>query len=157
MPKVQDYVSGNILCMIKKGFHFLRYLKIPVVKAVFKRRLARKLKTCDPIKIPLDEAKELIKGAHKCAVGQRVCNALNNGADFGKSVFLDELAEGLVQAGKAEYVPVADAIETIATNRMGAIIITRVSGKHMEICRTIPKNCIYWNSEKHGLKCIQRT
>ncbi len=156
MPEVQDYVSGNILSLIEKGFRLFRYLRIPILGLIVKKYGIKELKKCDPKKISADDAGKLIRESNRCAVAQRVCNALNGGADSGKSVFLDELAVGLVQAGKADYVEKADAIRTIVENRKGAIVITRVSGKHMEICRTIPKNCIYWNSEKHGLKCIER-
>lgn len=94
--------------------------------------------------------------SERCAVGQRICNVLNNGADSGEPAFLDEYAAGLVQVGKASYVDKEQAIKTISENRKGPVMITKLSEKHMEICRSMPKNRIYWNAEKHELKCIRR-
>lgn len=156
MLNVQDYVSGNVLSLIKKGFRLFPFLGIPIIGSVVKQYGVKKLKQCDAQKISVDNTATLITNAQRCAVGQRICNVLYDGADHGKSVFLDELADGLVHAGKAVYVEKADALRTIGVNRKGPIMISRVSGKYMEICRSIPKHCIYWNSEKHGLKCIKR-
>ncbi len=156
MPTINDYVSGNILNLIKRGFHLFGYVKTPLVGRFVTKYGSYEMNKCDPVRISADAAGELIQGSRKYAVGQRVCNVLYGGADAGKSVFLDELAVGLVRAGKADYVPREEAVRTICQDRKGPIMITRVSGKHMEICRSIPKNCIYWNAEKHGLKCIKR-
>lgn len=156
MLKVEDYVSGNVLSLIKKGFRLFPFLGIPIIGSVLKQYGVKVLKQCDAQKISVDNTATLITNAQRCAVGQRTCNVLYDGADHGESVFLDELADGLVQAGEAAYVEKADALRTIVENRKGPIMITRVSGKHMEICRSIPKHCMYWNSEKHGLKCIKR-
>lgn len=156
MPEVQDYMSGNILNLVNKGFAYFKYLKTPVLKIIVRKQLSKTLDKCNPLKVDVAYAVKLIEESEKCAVGQRVCNCLNNGADHGESVFLDELADGLVKVGKAVYVDKEQAVRTITVDRKGPIIVTRVSGKHSEICRTIAKNCVYWNSEKHGLKCIER-
>jgi hypothetical protein len=156
MPEVRDYESGNILRLISTGFRLFRVVNVPVLGSMARKYGLSILDKCDPKKVDLGYASRLIQNADRCAVGQRVCNVLNNGADHGESVFLDELADGMVKTGKAVYVDKERAVSTIAVDRKGPIMITRVSGKHMEICRSIAKNCIYWNSEKHGLKCIDR-
>lgn len=156
MPKVRDYESGNILALIKRAFWLFPHLNTPILGMIVRKYADSELRKCDPYKVPVDYAVRLIRESEQCAVGQRVCNLLYGGADFGKSVFLDELAAGMVGAGKADYVNREEAVRAIAENRRGPIMITSVSGKHMEICRSIPRNCVYWNSEKHGLKCIGR-
>ena len=156
MPEVHEYMSGEILSMIKKGFRSFKLLKVPILEANVKETMLRELHKCDPRKINVEHAGKLIQESNKCAVGERVCNILHQEAESGKSVFLDELAKGMVEAGKAKYVNKNEAIDTIAKNHKYPIIITKVSGKYMEICRSLPKHCIYWNSEKHGLKCIKR-
>ncbi len=156
MPEVRDYESGNILKLITNGFSLFKFTKVPILGSIVKNYATTILDKCNPLKVDADHVVRLIEGAEKCAIGQRVCNELNDGADHGESVFLDELADGLVKVGKAEYVDKEKAINAITVGRKGPIMITRVSGKHMEICRSIAKNCIYWNSEKHGLKCIDR-
>jgi hypothetical protein len=156
MPEVHEYMSGEILFIIKKGFRYFKLLNIPILGSNVEKRILRVLRKAAPTKINVEYAGKLIQGSNICAVGERVCNKLYEEAEFGESVFLDELAKGMVEAGKAKFVDKNDAIQTIDKNRKYPIIITRVSGKYMEICRTLPKQCIYWNSEKHGLKCIKR-
>lgn len=156
MPEVHEYMSGEILSIIKKGFRYFKLLNIPILGSNVKKRIFRVLRKCAPTKIKVEYAGTLIQESNICAVGERVCNQLHEEAAFGESVFLDELAKGMVEVGKARFVDKNEAIQTIEKNRKYPIIITRVSGKYMEICRTLPKQCIYWNSEKHGLKCIKR-
>lgn len=156
MPRVEDYTSGNILCLIKRGFRVFTFLDVPILGLISKIYGLKALKKCRPVKISVSDTVRLINASDKCAVGQRVCNELYHGADLGESVFLDELSEGMVKAGKAGFVSKEEAVDSIITNRKGPIILTKVSGKYMEICRSLPKNCIYWNSEKNGLKCIRR-
>jgi hypothetical protein len=149
-------MSGNILNLINKGFGLMRYFKVPALGLIAKKYVYKELEKCDPRKIKIDHAVRLIQESRECAVGQRVCNVLHKGADSGESVFLDELAIGLAQVGKADLVSKEQAVKTIERHRQNPIMITRVSGKYLEICRSLPKNCIYWNSEKRGLRCIQR-
>lgn len=156
MPEVHEYTSGEILSIIKKGFRYFKLLNIPVIGSNVKKRMLKVLRKCAPTKINVADAGALIQKSNRCAVGERVCNQLHEKAEFGESVFLDELAEGMVAAGKARFVDKNEAIQTMEKNRKYPIIITKVSEKYMEICRTLPKQCIYWNSEKHGLKCIKR-
>lgn len=156
MPEVQDYMSGEILSIIKKGFRYFKFLKVPLIGPKVKKTIFRVLRKCSPQKINVEQASKLIQESNKCAVGERVCNILHKEAEFGESVFLDELAKGMVEVGKAKYVNKNEAIDTIMKNHKYPIIITKVSGKYMEICRSLPKNCIYWCSEKHGMKCIKR-
>ena len=59
-------------------------------------------------------------------------------------------------AGKARPVKKEEAVENIHKYRKNPLIVSKVSGKQSEICFTWPKLCVYWNSEKHGLKCSNR-
>ena len=156
MPEVQDYTSGRILSLINMGFALFKFLKIPILGSAAKQYGLSILRKCDPQKVNADHVVRLIQESQNCAVGPRVCNELNNGADHGLSVFLDELAVGMAKVGKAKLTDKQTAIKAITEDRKGPIIVSKVSGKHMEICRSIPQNCIYWNSEKRGLKCIER-
>ena len=73
---------------------------------------------------------------------------------FTESVFLNELAEGMVKAGKARYVAENDAISTLRKYQSNPIIISRVSGKYMEICCSLPETCVYWRMEQCGITCL---
>ena len=156
MPEVQDYQSGEILNMVKKGFNSFKLIKTPILGAIIKNKLLKELNKCAPLKVDVDYAVELIRSSKTCAVGERVCNALHPDSQTGASVFLDELAIAMIEAGKAKAVQKDAAIATISRKSKYPIVITKVSGKYMELCRSVPKNCLYWNSEKRGLKCITR-
>jgi methylmalonyl-CoA mutase cobalamin-binding subunit len=73
-----------------------------------------------------------------------------------ESVFLDDLAGGMVEVGKAKFVTKEEAIDNIKKHQKNPIIVSKVSGQHSEICLTWPKKCLYWNMERHKLKCINR-
>ena len=45
---------------------------------------------------------------------------------------------------------------SLSEHRRKPLIASKISGKHMEICRTWPENCSYLNMEQHGMKCIHR-
>ena len=154
MPEIQDYKTGEILNMVQKGFNSFRLLKIPIAGSIIKAKMLKVLDKCAAQKVGVDHAIKLIRSSSTCAVGERVCNSLHRGSPTGNSVFLDELAIGMIEVGKAKPVQKDVAIETISRKSQYPIMITKVSGKYMELCRSVPKQCIYWNSEKHGLKCI---
>mgnify|MGYP000225838465 CR=1 FL=1 len=157
MATIEDYVSGKVCKQIAKSFSIfgaagkssLAGTRIGDIMQENVRKLA-------PKKLTIDEAAQLIQNARRCAVGPRICKAVHTEAPFTASVFLDELAEGMVKAGKAKQATKAEAIENLKKYRKHPIIVTKVSGKHAEICPTWAKRCIYWNMEKHRLKCIQR-
>ena len=67
----------------------------------------------EPKLIDINTSSTLIHESKKCAVGERVCRAMNKCSGFTESIFLDELAEGMTNAGKAIYVPKEDAIQTL--------------------------------------------
>jgi len=54
-------------------------------------------------------------------------------------VFSNELDEGMVKSGKARYVTEKEAINTLKEYHGKPLIISRVSGRYMEICRSLPE------------------
>ena len=156
MAEVKDYITGKICQDIKKTLALLSKTKEPLAGTPIGLAIAKELKKLRPRKITLQDAMILIREAQKCAVGRRVCDAVHPDSRYAESVFLDELADGMVGAGKARYVTCEEAEETLEKYWQGPLIVTSVSGKYMEICRTYPKNCIYWNIEKHKFPCIER-
>ncbi len=86
-----------------------------------------------------------------------MCHRVHPDTPLTESVFLDELAEGMAAAGKARLVDRDEACDTIRAYRKHPIVVSRVSGKPAEICPTWAKTCLYWNLEKHGLRCIRRS
>ncbi|MBO8175678.1 MAG: hypothetical protein H0Z18_10500 [Thermococcus sp.] len=61
----------------------------------------------------------------------------------------------MVKVGKARFVSKEEVIEVLKRYKT-PIIISKVSGKYMEICHTSPRDCVYWNAERRGLKCLKR-
>ena len=157
MATIEDYVSGKVCHQLEKSFSIfdaadgssLEGTRIGEIMLENVRKLA-------PQKLTLDDAIRLIEDAGRCAVGPRVCSAVHTEAPLTNAVFLDELAEGMVNAGKAAPATKADAIANLKKYRKHPIMVTQVSGKQAEICPAWAKKCLYWNMEKHRLKCIQR-
>jgi hypothetical protein len=154
MAEVEDYTSGKILRDAKIALIALKLAGLPVIGRHTGKKLLRKIEKFEPRLVSLEEASSLIENAEKVAVGNRVCYELHN-TDLTESVFLNELAEGMVKAGKARFVSKEEAIK-ILSKYATPIIVSRVSGKYVEICRSHPKTCVYWNAERKGIRCLKR-
>jgi len=156
MATIEDYVSGKVCQQIAKSFSIFDAAgKSSLAGTRIGDILQENVRKLAPKKLTIDGAVELILSARQCAVGARVCMAVHTEAPLTESVFLDELAEAMAKAGKARLTTKVEAINKLKRYRK-PIIVTKVSGKYAEICPTWAKKCIYWNMEKHRLKCIQR-
>lgn len=156
MASVKDYTSGKVVEYLKKSFSVMDQTTISLQGTEMGGMMLAGVAKMIPTKISLEQANELIAGAAHCAVGERVCRVLHQDTPLTESVFLDELAIGMAEAGEARLVTKEEAIENLKKFKTHSIILSRVSDKPMEICPTWPKRCLYWNMEKHGLKCIHR-
>lgn len=156
MATIQDYVSGKVCEQIEKAFAIFDAVGSALHESDIGKVMLSNVSRLEPKKLTAEEAMELIRASTQCAVGERVCRSLHKDSPFSESVFLDDLAAGMVAAGKARIVTKDEAIENIKKYRKHPIIVSKVSGKHAEICPTYPKKCIYWNMEKHKMKCIIR-
>lgn len=155
MTKVEDYVSGKILEDAETMLKAIKTVRLPIIGSSIGKKLLEKIEKFEPMQITVDDASERIKNTKKVAVGPRVCFILHN-RDFAKSVFLAELAEGLVNAGKARYTTDEEAINMLMRySRRNPIVTSKVSGKYMEICCSSRRDCVYWNMERNGLKCLK--
>jgi hypothetical protein len=155
MANVDKCVSGKILEDAKTMLKTTEAVRLPLIGSSIGKKLLEKIKKFEPVQITIDEASAFIKDAKRVAVGQRVCFSLHN-RDFTESVFLNELAEGLVNVGKADYMTEEDAINTLRRySSRNPIITSKVSGKYMEICCSSRRDCVYWNMERRGLKCFK--
>jgi len=156
MTEVKEYKSGKVLDVIEKTLEILASFESPFGGTEIGNKILEEVSKADPRRVSTERASELVRASSTCAVGERVCRALYQDTPYTQSVFLDELAEGMVEAGKAKYVTQEEAIKVLARYPKNPIVVSRVSGKHMEICHTWPERCVYWNLEKHGLRCIGR-
>jgi len=156
MAEVNDYTTGKVLVDIKQTFKVLESVGGSLSGSKIGERMLEEATKFEPRVIDIDGASQLIQESNKCAAGERVCRALFKDSPLTETVFLDELAEGMEKAGKAKYVTKDEAITILKKYPKNPIILSRVSGKYMEICRSWPENCVYWNLEEHGLKCLHR-
>jgi hypothetical protein len=156
MATIQDYKSGKVCEQIKKAFSVFESIKAPLNEIEVGKVMLDNVKELEPKKLRIDEAIKLIQEAKQCAIGDRVCRSLHTEAPVTESVFLDDLAAGMVEAGKAKFATKEEAINNMKKYQKNPIIVSKVSGKYSEICPTWPKKCLYWNMEKHKLKCIIR-
>lgn len=157
MATVEDYVSGRVCRQLQKAFAIFDAAQSSALAGsdIGELMLAN-VHILAPQRLTIEEAIQMVRDSRQCAVGARVCQAVHKESPLTESVFLDELAQGMVAAGKARPATEAEAIENLEKYAKHPIIVTKVSGKYAEICPTWPKKCLYWNMEKHRLKCIQR-
>ena len=157
MATISEYMSGKICEQISLALSIMDDAPNGQLKGTkIGKALLRNVGELEPRKMKVEEAITLIRKSEKCAIGERVCRCLHKEAPLSETVFLDELAVGMVSAGKAHFVDVDAAVANVRKYHTGPIVVSKVSGKHMEICRTWAKRCVYWNMEKHKLQCIQR-
>lgn len=156
MATIQDYVSGKVCRQIEQAFSVFDSVDGSLNQSEIGKAMLNNVNKLEPKKITSEEAINLVKESKQCAVGERVCRSLHKDTPLTETVFLDELATGMVEAGKAIFVSKSEAIENIKKYQKKPIIVSKVSGKYSEICPTWPMKCIYWNMEKHKLKCINR-
>lgn len=156
MPTIQDYMSGNICEQVKSAFSILESSGDSLKDTEIGKNLLNDVNKAGPKKLSAEEAIKLIRESEQCAIGERVCRALHKETPFTETVFLDELAAGMVEAGKARFVNKNEAVDNIMKYRKNPIIVSKVSGKYSEICPTWVKKCLFWNMEQRKLKCIIR-
>ncbi|MBI5251057.1 MAG: hypothetical protein HY912_16330 [Desulfomonile tiedjei] len=154
MADVEDYTTGKVLNSIKQTFDILESVKGSLKDSKIGNRILEETRKLDPRRGGPETIARLIVESEKCAIGERVCRALYNDSPFTESVFLNELADGMVAAGKAKYANKEEALEILRKYPRNPIVVSRVSGQDMEICNTWPERCVYWNLQKRGLKCI---
>ena len=156
MANIDDYVSGKILTDTKWAFFLLKFVKVPILGYKIKKELIIKVKAFEPKVINIKLASLLINESQKCAAGERVCRVLYKNSEFTESVFLDGLAEGMTKIGSARYVTKQEAIRILKKYSNRPLIISKVSGSYVELCRSWPPKCVYWNMERCGLKCLEK-
>ena len=139
MPTIDDYTSGKVLKNIKLTLYSLKLIKIPFLGHRVGKELLKRIMVSEPKIIDMDMASALINKSKKCTVGERVYRAINKDSKLTESVFLDELAKGMVKVGKARYVEKEEAIHTLEKYPENPLIIAKVSNKYMEICRSYLK------------------
>lgn len=156
MGTIEDYSSGCILENITKALRFLDAPEESCTDKSMAIRIEEKIKAFKPQVISFAEASAYIHKAKTVALGERVCRALRPESEFTESVFLDELAQAMIRAGKARVATAEEAEESLNRDAGHTLIISMVSGKYQEICPSNRQDCVYWRAEKRGMHCLKR-
>lgn len=156
MATIEDYTSGKVLAQAKEALSILKASDESLAGTPIGNLLSEKISSFDPTLLSREQAADVIHAAAHCAVGERVCYCTDPNAHFTEAIFLDELAQAMVAAGKARMATKAEAVATLEKYKKNPKVLSKVSGKPMELCCTSPDTCLCWNMEKRGLKCIRR-
>ena len=159
MTTINDYSNGKIIWHIKLLDFAIKLMKIPVAGGIIRREVERgiKRKRNRYMLASMETLEELIENSIEIAIGPRICLDVHKDCEHpSRSVFLDELADALVKAGKAEKATKGDALRTLREGRLNghSCIVSDVSGKPMELCNSCKDCCILWKLENSGVRCI---
>jgi hypothetical protein len=128
MADVTDYKTGKLLKQVKEVFKLLESFKGSLVGSKLGERILEWVRKLNPKLMKDEEVSDLIQKAQKCASGERVCRELHKETPFTEAIFLDELAEAMVEIGKARYVTKQEAIEISRRYKENPLVVSLVSG-----------------------------
>ncbi len=159
MITVEEYKSGKIFEYMKQIDVAMKLLNIPLIKNAVRRKLIEKLEKHrgDFILASQESFSYLIHSARTIAIGPRMCYHLYK-KDLSYAIFLDELADALIQGGYAKEISKEDAIIVMKEGQESGRLqlISKVSGKPLELCNQSIKTCSLWKLERAGFKIIDR-
>jgi hypothetical protein len=156
MATIEEYASGRLLPAVKEVLSMLTSSDESLAGSPAGKALLEKFGPGDPTLVTANEAGQAIRASTRCAVGERGCLKLLPRAAFSETIFLDDLADAMVEAGKAKMVTREEAAATLQRYVRNPKVLSNVSGKPLKLCCTSPDTCLYWNLEKRGLACIRR-
>ena len=151
MATIEEYGSGRILKLIQRAHLALACTGVPLAGPALQKNLEKRMRAFEIRPITMHEAETVIGSCRHCAVGPRICQPLFPTAAATESVFLDELADRLVEAGQARGVSQMQAVEALTNYPANPLLLSRVSGRYLEICRSEPSVCIYWKMRRKGM------
>ncbi|KXA95676.1 hypothetical protein AKJ65_01190 [candidate division MSBL1 archaeon SCGC-AAA259E19] len=158
MTELEDYSSGDVLEGVKEKERLLEKIDGPEGDEV-REELERREEGAEKRHFfaDLDVLESLVEKSRVIAIGPRACLEIHEDCSRPeRAVFLDELAEALVEKGKAEKATEKEAMNVLREGkRKGhSHVVSIVSGKPMELCNTCSCCCILRKLEKVGIKCI---
>ena len=151
MATIEEYGSGRILRSIRLAHLALRFTGLPLAGPVLTKKLELRMKPFAIRPIRIDEAGRIIRECGRCAAGPRICQPLFPDAVLTEAVFLGDLADRMVQEKKARPVTADQALEVLRNYPDNPLLLSKVSGRYLEICRSAPEVCIYWEMLRNGI------
>ena len=156
MSTIEQYKTGKAGESVRLAYEAMKALEQPLQETQLAELFNKHLDDLQPLKVDEKMAFAFIDKADRCAIGDRLCECEFPDAPHTTAVFLEELADAMVEVGKAAYASKEEAKAAITKYQGKPLVVSKVSGEYREICRTWPKYCFYWNIEKHGMKCLKR-
>ena len=157
MATVAQYIAGEVARAVRQAYDIMAEMKGDPAQHPLGSRIIANVQKLKPRILSQAQATALIQEAQIRALGERVCRCRFAGSPLSQSVFLDELAAGLIQAGQAQPVSAQEALAALARYPDQPLVASLVSGGgYQEICRTWPDSCVYWNLERRGVSCLRR-
>jgi len=157
MLTVEEYTSGKIFEFMKQIDIAVELLRVPLIKNAIRKKMTGKLEKYrdDFVLASVEDIEGIINSAATVAVGPRMCYHLYK-KDMSYSVFLDELAEAMIKEGYAKEISREDAIDVMKNGKESGRLqlISRVSGRPLELCNQSTKMCSLWKLERAGFKII---
>lgn len=154
MSTTHDYRTGKVVEGIRKAEKVLDNREAFAAGDPVFEHIREKIVAFRPVWISTERAVELIRQSELIAVGERVCRALHPESPETQSVFLDELAEAMIGAGKATAVDTSGAESVIERQSSRRIIASMVAGRYLELCAAWPPDCIFCKAERAGIRCF---
>jgi hypothetical protein len=149
---IEEYGSGQILRSIWLAHLAIRAAGSPLIGSIITGKMEERMKSFAICPVSLEDAGTIIEGCKCCAAGPRVCQPLFPASPASESVFLDGLAERMIIAEKARMVTREEALSVLARYPDHPLLISKVSGQYLEICRSEPSVCIYWKMRRSRMK-----
>ena len=157
MGTIDDYRTGNIVEGIRKAESVLDNRNTFSADDPVFGHIREKIVAFKPVWIAKEQAVEMIQQSRTLAVGERVCRALHPKSPETQTVFLDALAEAMINAGKATLVNAAEAVAIVNRLANRRLIASMVGGKYLELCSAHPPDCIFCKAERAGIRCFTET
>jgi len=160
MSTVDDYASGRILKDVKKTEQMIDDFERTKDTTIW-NALKEKSKDSKHYHFLADmtELEALIRNAKKIAIGPRVCLEVHQDCKQPmESVFLEELADALVNVGKARKATKKEANLLLKKGLEKGYphVVSIVSDKPLELCNTCSECCVLWKREKLGIESIRK-
>ncbi|NNG00817.1 MAG: hypothetical protein HKM93_15630 [Desulfobacteraceae bacterium] len=156
MASLEDYVSGKAVADAKKALAILQSGTEDLRGTPIGGKLTTALASFSPRLVDMAAAGEMIEKAHTVAVGVRMCKEIDPESTHTEAVFLDDLAEAMIAAGKANPAAKPDAMAALRKYPENRLVVSKIEGKYQEICRSCRETCVGWHMERRGLKCFNR-
>lgn len=157
MGNIEDYQNGHILKSIGRALQTISNSAPGLDDTPESIRVKQKICEFEPTVISFERAIIAVRSARTIAIGERICRPLHQDSEFTESIFLDELAEAMTEAGHARSAGPAEAEQTLKTHSgQHPLVMSKVSGKYLEICASVPGSCVFWRAEKNGVRCMRR-